>query len=312
MAQDRVTVQVAYRQLTLSNLDKVLYPRDGFTKAAVISYYSRIAPVLLPHLQDRPVTFVRYPDGVGNGAFFEKDVSRHAPDWVRTVRLTGSGSRGRGEPVDYPLLDDLPALVWAAKLAALELHVPQWTVARDATRRNPDRLVFDLDPGAPATVVECCRAAERLREILVDDGLTPLAKTSGSKGLQIYCGVRTRQPADTSAYAKALAERLAHQTPDQVVSKMRKSLRRGKVLVDWSQNNPGKTTIAPYSLRGRERPTVSTPVTWDEVHACHRPDDLVFTAPEVLERVREHGDLFAELTETQAPLPHHRGHRGVP
>lgn len=304
MAQDRVTVQVADRRLTLSNLEKVLYPQDGFTKAAVISYYSRIAPVLLPHLRDRPVTFVRYPDGVGNGQFFEKDVSRHAPDWVRTVPLTGSGSRGRGGPVDYPLLDDLPALVWAANLAALELHIPQWTVTRDGTREPPDRLVFDLDPGEPATVVECCRAAERLRDILVADGLTPLAKTSGSKGLQIYCGINTSRPAATSAYAKALAERLAGQTPDLVVSKMTKSLRRGKVLVDWSQNNPAKTTIAPYSLRGRERPTVSTPVTWDEVQACHRPDDLMFTAPEVLERVGEHGDLFAVLAETRMPLPH--------
>jgi bifunctional non-homologous end joining protein LigD len=290
----------------LSNLDKVLYPRDGFTKAAVINYYTRIAPALLPHLENRPVTFVRYPDGVGNGQFFEKDVSRHAPGWVRTVRLTGTGSRGRGGPVDYPLLDDLPALVWAANLAALELHVPQWVVDRgddQATRQPPDRLVFDLDPGAPATVVECCRAAERLRDILVADGLNPLPKTSGSKGLQVYCGVRTRRPDDPSVYAKALAERLARQTPDLVVSKMTKSLRHGKVLVDWSQNNPAKTTIAPYSLRGRERPTVSTPVTWDEVHACREPDDLVFTAPQVLDRIDEHGDLFGGLAKTQGSLP---------
>jgi bifunctional non-homologous end joining protein LigD len=296
--QDRVTVQVADRRLPLSNLDKVLYPRDGFTKSAVINYYTRIAPALLPHLKDRPVTFVRYPDGVGNERFFEKDVSRHAPDWVRTASLTGTGGT-----VDYPLLDDLPTLVWAANLAALELHVPQWAVDHDGTRRSPDRLVFDLDPGAPATVVECCRAAERLRDILASDGLTPVPKTSGAKGLQVYCGVRTHRPDSTSAYAKALAERLAHQTPDLVVSKMTKSLRRGKVFVDWSQNNPAKTTIAPYSLRGRERPTVSTPVTWDEVRGCREPDDLVFTAAQVLDRVDEHGDLFAGVTGSRAWLP---------
>lgn len=304
MPRDRVTVEVGDRRLTLSNLDKVLYPADGFTKAAVINYYTRIAPVLLPHLAGRPVTFVRYPDGVGNGQFFEKDVSRHAPDWIRTVPLTGSGTRGRGGPIDYPLLDDLPALVWAANLAALELHVPQWVVDAGA-RQPPDRLVFDLDPGEPATVVECCRAAERLHDILVADGLTPLPKTSGAKGLQVYCGVRTRRPGDTSAYAKALAERLASQTPDLVVSKMTKSLRHGKVLIDWSQNNPGKTTIAPYSLRGRQRPTVSTPVTWDEVRACREPDDLVFTAGQVLDRVGEDGDLFAGLTGNRAPVPGH-------
>lgn len=306
MAQEEITVQVADRRLKLSNLDKVLYPRDGFTKAAVISYYTRIAPVLLPHLKDRPVTFVRYPNGVTEEQFFEKNVSPHAPSWVRTVRLTSRSTRGRGEAIDYPMLDDLPALVWAANLAALELHVPQWTIghtSQGATPQPPDRLVFDLDPGAPATIVECCRAAERLREILVADGLTPLPKTSGSKGLQVYCAVHTSRPNSTSAYARSLAEQLARETPDLVVSKMTKSLRRGKVFVDWSQNNPAKTTIAPYSLRGRERPTVSTPVDWDEVRACHEPDDLVFTAPEVLDRVAERGDLFAGLADTPARLP---------
>jgi bifunctional non-homologous end joining protein LigD len=300
VAQDKVTVQVGDRRLTLSNLDKVLYPADGFTKAAVISYYTRVAPVLLPHMRDRPVTFVRYPDGVGNGQFFEKDVSRHAPDWVRTVRLTGSGSRGRGEAVDYPLLDDLPALVWAANLAALELHVPQWTAPGDETRQAPDRLVFDLDPGPPATIVECCRTAERLYDILVADGLMPVPKTSGSKGLQVYCGVRTRGPGPTSAYAKALAERLGTETPRLVVAKMTKALRTGKVFVDWSQNNPAKTTIAPYSLRGRAHPTVSTPVTWEEVRSCRRAEDLVFTATEVLDRVEEYGDLFSAVEKRSA------------
>jgi bifunctional non-homologous end joining protein LigD len=306
--RNRVTVQVGDRTLGLSNLDKVLYPKDAFTKGAVIDYYTRVAPVLLPHLKDRPVTFVRYPDGVEAEQFFEKDVSRHAPGWVPTARLRGSGSRGRGEPVDYPLLDDLPALVWAANLAALELHVPQWTVERRTLRRAaPDRLVFDLDPGSPANVVECCRTAERLHDILVADGLTPVAKTSGSKGLQVYCGVRVGQAPSAapgvSAYAKELAERLTRETPDQVVAKMTRSLRAGKVFVDWSQNNPAKTTIAPYSLRGRERPTVSTPLTWDEVRACRDASELVFTAADVLDRVERFGDLFAEVGETRAELP---------
>lgn len=303
MPENRVTVEVGDQRLTLSNLDKVLYPADGFTKAAVITYYTRIAPVLLPHLKNRPVTFVRYPDGVGSGQFFEKDVSRHAPGWVRTAHLESTGSRGRGEEIDYPLLDNLPALVWAANLAALELHVPQWTTGRDGHRQPPDRLVFDLDPGAPATIVECCRVAERLHDILTEDGLTPFPKTSGSKGLQVYCGVRTRRPERTSEYARTLAERLARETPDLITARMTKSLRPGKVFVDWSQNNPAKTTIAPYSLRGRERPTVSTPLTWDEVRACRRPSDLVFSASDVLDRMEEKGDPFAGLAGTRVALP---------
>jgi bifunctional non-homologous end joining protein LigD len=252
------------------------------------------------------VTFIRYPGGVEGEAFFEKNVPRHAPDWVRTVRLPGSGSRGGGEHIDYVLIDDLPTLVWAANLAALELHVPQWTVDDSATaaaRRPPDRLVFDLDPGPGATIVECCRVAERLREILVADGLTPVAKTSGSKGMQLYAGLRDTSTAGPSAYSKALAERLTAQTPDLVVAKMAKNLRADKVFIDWSQNNPAKTTIAPYSLRGRDRPTVSTPVTWDEVRACRRPEQLVFTADDVLDRVENLGDVFADLAETGATLP---------
>ncbi len=295
----RVTVQVGERQLSLSNLDKGLYP-DGFNKGEVINYYSRVAPVLLPHLAGRPVTFIRYPNGVDGEAFFEKNVPRHAPDWVRTVRLPSSGSRGTGDHIDFVLIEDLPTLVWAANLAALELHVPQWTVHDD---RVPDRLVFDLDPGPGATVVECCRVAERLREILVADGLTPVAKTSGSKGMQLYAGIRATSAASPSAYAKALAERLADQTPELVVAKMAKNVRANKVFIDWSQNNPAKTTIAPYSLRGRAQPTVSTPVTWDEVRACRRPEQLVFTADDVLDRVEDVGDLFADLDGTGAVVP---------
>jgi bifunctional non-homologous end joining protein LigD len=302
-AAKRITVQVGDRRLSLSNMDKELYP-DGFTKGEVVNYYSHIAPLLLPHLAGRPVTFVRFPDGVAGEKFFEKNIPSHAPDWVRTVRQPSSGSRGgHGDHIDFAVLDDLPALVWAANLAALELHVPQWTVDAQGGRRAPDRLVFDLDPGPDTTIVECCRIAERLYDILTADGLTPVAKTSGNKGMQLYAGIRTGDAERPSAYAKALAERLAAQTPDLAVAKMAKNLRRGKVFIDWSQNNPAKTTIAPYSLRGRDRPTVSTPVTWDEVRACAKPADLTFTADDVLDRAAEHGDLFGVLDETRAALP---------
>ncbi|MFI5614061.1 non-homologous end-joining DNA ligase [Amycolatopsis sp. NPDC051903] len=304
MPEKKVTVQVGQRQLVLSNLDKPLYG-NGFTKAEVVHYYSTIAPVLLPHLARRPITVVRFPDGTSGQAFFEKNLPRGAPDWVQTVTLPSSGSRsGRGPgTITYPLIEDLPSLVWAANLAALELHVHQWTVGPGPNRQPPNRLVFDLDPGEGATVVECCRVAERLLEVLTADGLTPLPKTSGSKGLQVYCGVRIRRPDHTSAYAKALAEQLAAEMPELVVAKMAKSLRTNRVLIDWSQNHPAKTTIAPYSLRGREMPTASTPITWDEVRACRTPAELTFTADDVLHRVGEHGDLLAELGRTRTALP---------
>jgi bifunctional non-homologous end joining protein LigD len=293
----RITVRVGERQLSLSNLDKVLYPADGFTKAEVINYYSRIAPVILPHLAGRPVTFIRFPDGVEGQQFFEKNVAAGAPEWLRTVVLPSAGSRS-GESIEYVLIDDLPALVWAANLAALELHVPQWTVGADGTRNAPDRLVFDLDPGPDVSIVECARVAERLYEALVADGLRPWAKTSGSKGMQVYCGIRTEDALAPSAYAKALAQRLTRETPDRVTATMAKAARAGRVFIDWSQNNPHKTTVAPYSLRGREHPTVSTPVTWAEVRACRRPEMLTFTAEDVLRRVDELGDVFADVLAT--------------
>lgn len=192
--------------------------------------------------------------------------------------------------------------MWAANLAALELHVSQWTIGRATTRQAPDRLVFDLDPGPGVSVVECCRVAERLQDILTGDGLSPLLKTSGSKGRQICCGVNTRNPDRTAAYAKALAEQLAGELPDLVVAKMAKTLRTNRILIDWSQNHPAKTTIAPYSLRGRDRPTASTPITWDEVRACRSPEELTFTAEDVLYRVEEHGDLLADLADTRVAL----------
>ncbi|MDQ7807894.1 non-homologous end-joining DNA ligase [Amycolatopsis sp. A133] len=303
MAGSRITVRVGERQLTLSNLGKVLYPRAGFTKGEVLDYYTRVAPVLLPHIRDRAMTFVRFPDGVDGGSFFEKDVSRHAPGWVRTARLAVGGRGTDPELVSYPLINDLPELVWAANLAALELHVHQWTVGPGDERRTPDRLVFDLDPGPGATVVDCCRVAERLHDVLTGAGLSPVAKTSGSKGMQLYAGVTTTDGGAPSRYAKALAERLAAETPDLVVARMTKTLRPGKVFIDWSQNNPFKTTVAPYSLRGRDEPTVSTPVTWDEVRACRHVTHLRFTAGEVLRRVEDHGDLFADLDRTRVPIP---------
>jgi bifunctional non-homologous end joining protein LigD len=298
---ENVLVKVDGRQLRLSNLDKVLYPRDGYTKGEVINYYSRIAPVILPHLADRPATLRRYPNGVAAPSFYEKNTARHAPEWVRTVTVETPGSSTGAETLDFAIMSDLPTLVWSANLAALELHIPQWTVDSVGARRNPDRLVFDLDPGEPATIVECCRVAELLRAELVADGYEPVAKTSGSKGMQLYCTVRTSAPEQTSAYAKALAEKLAAAHPSLVVAKMAKELRPRKVFIDWSQNNPYKTTVAPYSMRARDLPTVSTPITWAEVEACRKPGDLVFTADDVLDRVDEHGDLFAPLLEGTGP-----------
>jgi bifunctional non-homologous end joining protein LigD len=299
----RVAVRVGNRQLTLSNLDKVLYPADDVTKAEVINYYSRVAPMMLPHLAGRPVTFIRFPDGVDGQQFFEKNIARGAPDWLPTAVLPSTGSRGRGETIEYPLIEDLPALVWAANLAALELHIPQWTVGPDATRNPPDLLVFDLDPGPGTTVVNCARIAERLYDVLVADGLIPWAKTSGSKGMQVYCGIHTQDAQAPSAYARAVALRLARETPGQVTATMAKAARPDRIFIDWSQNNPHKTTIAPYSLRGREHPTVSTPVTWEEVRACRQARMLTFTADDVLHRVDEFGDIFAELADDRAPLP---------
>ncbi|MFG1948050.1 non-homologous end-joining DNA ligase [Nonomuraea sp. NPDC048826] len=291
-AASKVPVRVGGRELTLSNLDKVLYPEFGFTKAEVIDYYSRIAPVLLPHLAGRPLTVKRYPNGVDGMSFFEKNAPEHTPGWVRRARLPVPGSTKDRETIDFAVLDDLPGLVYYANLAALELHVPQWRVDDDGRALPPDTLVFDLDPGPPATIVECCAVALRLREVLADDGLEARPKTSGSKGMQLYAAWDCRE--EPSAYAKRLAQVLAKEHPGQVVSVMAKKLRPGKVFIDWSQNNPAKTTVAPYSLRARARPTVSTPLLWEEVESCGSPEDLVFTSSDVLARVEEHGDLFHE------------------
>ncbi|PPK61743.1 non-homologous end-joining DNA ligase [Actinokineospora auranticolor] len=302
MAED-VLVDVDGRRLKLTNLDKLLYPDDGFSKADVINYYSRAAPVLTPHLLDRPVTFRRFPDGVAAPGFFEKNAARHAPDWIRTVTIETPGSSTGAESLDFALLGDLPSLVWAANLAGLELHVPQWTIGPRGGKQPPDRLVFDLDPGPPATVVECCAVARRLRDLLAEDGFEAIAKTSGSKGMQLYTAITTTSTTRPSEYAKALAERLEREMPELVVSRMAKNLRPRKVFIDWSQNNPHKTTVAPYSLRARPLPTVSTPLTWPEVERCRKPADLTFTADDVLDRIDDHGDLFAPLLTKGPRLP---------
>ncbi|MFI6632120.1 non-homologous end-joining DNA ligase [Nonomuraea fuscirosea] len=286
----KVPVKVDGRELTLSNLDKVLYPEYGFTKAEIIDYYSHIAPVLLPHLEGRPLTVKRYPNGVTGQFFFEKNAPDHTPDWVRRVSLPVPGSTKNRETIDFAVVEDLPTLVYYANLAALELHVPQWRVDEDGAALPPDTLVFDLDPGPPATIVECTRVALMLRETLKEEGLTAVPKTSGNKGMQLYADWDCRE--EPSAYAKRLAQLLAKEHPDEVVSVMAKKLRPGKVFIDWSQNNPAKTTVAPYSLRAGERPTVSTPLTWKEVESCEDPEELVFTAPDVLARVEKRGDLF--------------------
>jgi bifunctional non-homologous end joining protein LigD len=303
-ATSKVPVEVDGRTLTLSNLDKVLYPEQGFTKGEVLDYYTRIAPVLLPHVASRPLTFKRYPDGVEGKFFFEKNAPSHAPDWVRTVTLPSPGSTKNRDTIRYAVMDDLPTLVWAANLAALEFHVPMWRVTRTGKPKPPDLLVFDLDPGPPATVVQCCEVARHVRDVLAADGLDAVPKTSGSKGLQLYVPLDPKRPwEDVHGYARALAQRLEQEHPDLVVWNMKKELRTGKVLVDWSQNNAAKTTVAVYSLRARPTPTVSTPVTWDEVEGCTEPTDLRFTSADVLARVDAHGDLFARALEGGQTLP---------
>jgi bifunctional non-homologous end joining protein LigD len=295
-------VEVDGRRLRLSNLDKVLYPDTGTTKAEVIDYYGRVADVLLPHLVDRPMTVVRHPDGVRGQGFFTKNAPSHRPSWVTTARLGSPGSTKNRDTIDYLVVADRPTLVWLANLAALELHTPMWRISTG----RPDLVVADLDPGEPADVVDCARVALLLREVLPG----PLCvKTSGSKGLQVY-GLADAMAGDAGGdrpptgmqvrdRMRQVAEALERAHPELVVANMRKSLRAGRVLLDWSQNNPAKTTVSVYSLRAKATPTVSTPVTWAEVEAARRPEDLTFTADEVLARVETHGDLFAPLL----PIP---------
>lgn len=302
MSSKRTAVEVDGRQLSLSNLDKGMYPE--FTKGEVIDYYARIAPVMLPHLHDRAATRIRWPDGMDGGKFFEKNAPSHTPDWVRTATIPTPGSSKGRDTLDFVVVDDLPTLVWCANLAALELHIPQWKVGPRGKVHTPDLVVFDLDPGPPATIVEACEVAALLRDVLAEDGLESYPKTSGKKGLHLYVPIEEPKEAErTSEYAKAAAQRLADENPKLVVAKMERRLRKDKVFVDWSQNNPAKTTVAPYSLRAASRPSVSTPITWDELEACGDPADLVFGPEDVLARVDEHGDLLEPLLKDHRPLP---------
>ncbi len=295
-------MEVEGRRLTLSNLDKVLYPETGFTKGQVISYYQRVAPVLLPHLAGRPLTLKRYPNGVDGKFFYEKNCPSHRPEWVQVAPVWSE--RNKAE-VSYCVAGDLPTLVWVANLASLELHT---SLSRSDDIDRPTTMVFDLDPGPPATIVECCRIALRLRDLFDQMGLWSVGKTSGSKGLQVYVPLNTTVSYDggTKDFALRVAQLLEKRFPDEVVSSMKKELRRGKVLIDWSQNDEHKTTVCVYSLRARPTPTVSTPVTWEEVATTADAGDpglLVFEADDVLARVAEMGDLFAPVNERSQPLP---------
>jgi bifunctional non-homologous end joining protein LigD len=303
-------VEIEGRQLKLSNLDKVLYPATGFTKGQVIDYYAHIAPVLVPHLAGRPLTLKRYPNGVDSEYFFEKNATAHRPDWVKTAAIWSEGNRRN---VNYILADDLSTVVWMANLAAIELH-PSLSLAKNID--CPTMMVFDLDPGPPANIVQCAQVGMWLREIFEHFGLQSVPKTSGSKGLQIYVPLNaTTSYEETKPFAHALARLLEDQHRELVVSDMKKELRKGKVLVDWSQNDEHKTTIAVYSLRAREHPTVSTPVKWEEVEQLLKKKDaslLAFEAGQVLKRVQKMGDLFEPTLRLKQKLPKLDVGAGVP
>lgn len=310
MASTRVA-EVDGRELKLTNLDKVLYPKAGFTKGEMVDYYARVAEAMIPHLAGRALTLRRFPEGVNDtdAAFFEKRCPKHRPDWVKTATVEAGPRAG---DIDFCVCEDLPTLVWMAQLAAIELH-PSLSLAKAPDR--PTVLAFDLDPGAPADVLDCCQVALRLRDLFEHFEIQAFVKTSGSKGLQVYVPLNSHAVAyeaegadgqGTKPFARAIAQLLEKQTPGEVVSKMKKVERKGKVFVDWSQNHRRKTTIAVYSLRARERPTVSTPVSWDEVQRAldkKDADSLVFETDDVLKRIEKHGDLFAPVLELQQELP---------
>jgi bifunctional non-homologous end joining protein LigD len=294
-AEGSLLVTTEGRELKITNWDKVLYPETGFTKGDLVAFYARVAPVVLPHLHDRPLTLKRYPNGVDQTYFYEKQSPSHRPDWIQTARI--------GE-INYTLAQDRPTLIWLANLADVELHTSLSLAARID---RPTMMVFDLDPGAPAGILECCEVGLVLHGLFEQLGLESLAKTSGSKGLQVYVPLNTAVDYNaTKPFARRVAEVLEQRMPELVVSRMTKRLRPGKILVDWSQNDEHKTTANVYSLRARERPTVSTPVTWDEVAACREQRDetvLTFEAHELLARVEEQGDLFAPALSTTQQLP---------
>jgi bifunctional non-homologous end joining protein LigD len=301
MARTESVVEIAGRHLKLSNLDKIMYPEVSFTKAQVIDYYARIAPVLLPHLKDRPLTMKRYPGGVTGQFFYEKNCPQHRPEWVQTAEVW---SPGNNKWMKYCMVQDLPTLVWAANLADIELHT-SLSHASDVLR--PTMIVFDLDPGAPANIVQCCQVALWVRSVFEFFGMKAFPKTSGSKGMQVYIPLNTPVTYDHSKpFAHELARMLERAHPELVVSDMKKALRVGKIFVDWSQNDDYKTTICVYSLRAKEHPTVSTPLTWDEVELCLKKKDpnlLVFDSNQVLDRVEKYGDLFQPVLTLKQKLP---------
>ena len=293
----RVSVDVEGHELSLSNLDKVMYPETGFTKGQVIDYYTRVAPAVLPHLRDRPLTLKRYPNGVDGGHFYEKQCPSHRPDWVRSEPVVLSS-----KTIQFCVCDDLATLVWLANLADLELH-PSLSKVPEVER--PTIMAFDLDPGPGAGLAECCEVALLLRDALGQLGLESFPKTSGSKGIQLYVPLNVADVDyhhGTKLLSNALARHLEAQHPKLIVSSQKKELRKGKVLIDWSQNDEHKTTVGVYSLRARERPTVSTPLMWEEVEEGDA-DALVFETDDVLARVEEHGDLFAPVAELRQELP---------
>ncbi|MHB9859108.1 non-homologous end-joining DNA ligase [Streptomyces sp. YIM S03343] len=286
--------EVEGKRLALSNLEKVLYPASGFTKGELLHYYATAATVLLPHLRDRPVSFLRYPDGPDGEMFFSKNVPPGTPEWVTTAEVP----RSEG-PARMVLVQDLPSLMWAANLVT-EFHTPQWVIGAPG---QADRLVFDLDPGPPAGVVQCCEVALWLRDRLAADGITAFAKTSGSKGLHLLAALRPADSGQVTEYAKRLAVEAEKAMPRLVLHRMTRSLRPGKVFVDWSQNAARKTTATPYTLRARPEPAVSAPVTWEEVAGCRAAEQLEFRAGDLAPRVREYGDLLAPLLGAGAALP---------
>ena len=295
MAKTESTIQVDGREIKLSNLEKVLYPKAGFTKGQVIDYYTRIAPVLLPHLDRRALTLKRYPNGVDGMHFYEKNCPAYRPEWLKTIKVW---SEGNNKFMDYCTVADLPSLVWLANLADLELHT---SLSRSEKLDQPTVIAFDLDPGPPATIVQCCQVAIWVRDLFASFGLEGFPKTSGSKGLQVYFPLNTPITYDqTKPFAKAVARLLEERHSDLVVSDMKKALRSNKVFVDWSQNDSYKTTINVYSLRAKDQPTVSTPVSWKEVEECLKhgnPELLVFTADQTLKRVESMGDLFEPVLD---------------
>jgi bifunctional non-homologous end joining protein LigD len=301
VARNETVVEIEGKKLKVSNLDKVLWPDAGFTKGQMIDYYARVAPVLLPHLKDRPLTMKRYPNGVGGMHFYEKNCPEHRPEWVETAKVW---SPGNNKWMGYCLVQNLATLVWAANLADIELHT---SLSKCQEMLRPTMIVFDLDPGAPANIVQCCRVGIWVRDIFEQFGLQSFPKTSGSKGLQIYVPLNTPVSYDdTKPFAHELARVLERQHPDLIVSDMKKALRVGKIFVDWSQNDDYKTTVCVYSLRAKDHPTCSTPVTWAEVEKCLKaesPELLVFKSDDLLKRVEKYGDLFEPVLKLKQKLP---------